>query len=250
MTDNPYASSDPGADSPKQKRRRGFTWLELLVVVCIIVVLICLMLPLLDRSSSSAWRADSKGDLEKIAIALREYESIHHALPPTYTVDSAGKPNHSWRTLILPYLELEELYATIDLSKSWDDPANAHAYNKEMSEVFRCAIAGCRKGNTPYLAIVAPDSCFRINKPRHYSEITDDHAKTLMVIEVDAKHSVHWMAPQDADEQFVLKSEPKSKLRYFGGTFAAFVDGHVEFLDAETPAAEVRAMISISGNDN
>jgi type II secretory pathway pseudopilin PulG len=85
MHDNPYASN-----VFLQKKRRGFTWLELLVVICIIVVTICLMLPSLVRSTGGAWRTDSKEDLEEIARALRKYESIHHALPPAYTVDMAG----------------------------------------------------------------------------------------------------------------------------------------------------------------
>ena len=55
------------------------------------------------------------------------YEQAYNALPPAYTVDANGRPLHSWRTLILPYLEQESLYQTIDLSKPWNDPANARA---------------------------------------------------------------------------------------------------------------------------
>ena len=245
MTDNPYTS-----DVLIQKKRPGFTWLELLVVICIIIVMICLMLPNLVRSNGGAWRRDSMEDLEEIAMALRNYESIHHALPPAYTVDPAGKPLHSWRTLILPYLKLEKLYATIDLSKPWDDPVNSDAFSNAMPGVFRCSWSGCSTGYTPYLAIVASNGCFRLNEPRHLSEITDDPGKTLMVIEVNKSHAVHWMAPEDADEELVLGFWSNRKVRAIGETSAAFVDGHVEFLDAETPAAERRAMVSISGNDN
>ena len=57
----------------------------------------------------------------------------YKALPPAYTVDADGRPLHSWRTLILPYLEQEPLYQTIDLSKPWNDPANAKARRNRSS---------------------------------------------------------------------------------------------------------------------
>ena len=71
-------------------------------------------------------------NLKQIALALLNYEQAHHALPPAYTVDAQGRPLHSWRTLILPYLDQESLYQTIDLSKPWNDPANAKALETSL----------------------------------------------------------------------------------------------------------------------
>ncbi len=71
-----------------------------------------------------------------------------------------------------------------------------------------------------------------------------------MVFEVAAEHAVHWMAPQDANEQLVMESGPDSGHNHGDGMHALFVDGSAPFLDSSTTADRFRRMISISGNDN
>lgn len=70
-----------------------------------------------------------------------------------------------------------------------------------------------------------------------------------MVIEVDQRQAVPWMAPTDADEHLLLTLGSETALAHPRGTHDAFVDGSVRFLSAELPAAEWRALISIAGND-
>ena len=249
MTANADDMSDFVNELPKPKKaRRRFRFIELLAVLCIIGLLVALLLPAARTARPAALRAQCVNNLKQIALALRNYESAYKALPPAYTVDSEGKRLHSWRTLILPYLDRQRLYESIDLSKPWNDPANAAALKTGISE-FRCPGADCPANGTTYMAIVAPNGCFRPNKPRQLSEITDDHGETLMVIEVGSAHAVHWMAPIDADETLVMASGPSTKRNHAGGTNAAFVDGSVRFLQSGTPAAERRALISITGND-
>jgi hypothetical protein len=178
---------------------------------------------------------------------MQNYVDQWHALPPAYTVDADGKPLHSWRTLILPYLDQAELYKKIDRSKPWDDPANAEARNTNIY-AYRCPSTNCPPSHTTYMAIVAPGSCLRSAEPRPVSEITGGKAETAMVIEVDPKHSVPWMAPTDADEALILSLGPETKLAHTGGMYATYVDGTVQFLRAELPVAERRALISVSGD--
>ena len=156
---------------------------------------------------------------------------------------------HSWRTLILPYLEQEPLYQTIDLSKPWNDPANAKALETALP-VFRCPEAVGPQNTTTYLAIVAPNGCLIPKEPRRLAEITDAHESTLMVIEAGEENAVPWMAPVDADESLVMSLGPTTKLHHAGGMNACFVDGSVRFLKANTPAKVRRALMSISGNDD
>src|SRR4030095_16557971 len=99
-------------------------------------------------------------------------ESNYHCLPPAYTVDAAGKPLHSWRTLILPYIENKKLYDQIDLSKPWDDPANRAAYETNLP-FYRCPSGDAARRQTTYLAVVAPGGCFQGSQPRTLAEITD-----------------------------------------------------------------------------
>ena len=231
------------------RSRSGFTLIELLVVIAIIAVLIALLLPAVQAAREAARRAQCTNNLKQIGLAMHDYHTAHNAFPPAYTVDANGRPLHSWRTLILPYLEQDPLYQRIDLSKPWNDPANARALETDLP-VFSCPESVGAPNRTTYLAVVAPNGCLLPKEPRRLAEITDARELTLTVIEADEENAVPWMAPVDADETLVMSLGPTTKLHHAGGTQACLVDGSVRFLKASTPAEVRRALISISGNDD
>ncbi len=233
----------------KPSPRRRNRLIEFLVVLGILGLLVALLLPAVRTSGPASMRAQCTNNLKQIALALHNYEQAHNALPPPYTVDASGRPLHSWRTLILPYLDQESLYRTIDLAKPWNDPANARALGTFVPE-FRCLAADGPPNTTTYLAIVSPNGCFFPGQSRRLAEITDGTAATLMVIEAGEENAVPWMAPVDADETLVVSLGTSTKLHHAGGTNACFVDGSVRFLKARTPARVLRALMSISGHDN
>src|SRR5262249_32690557 len=113
--------------TPKPSSGRSLTLGKLLLGVATIAVMIALLLPAYRSAGPAARRAQCTNNLKQIALALHNYVQDHKALPPAYTMDTNGRPLHSWRTLILPYLEQRSLYEKIDLSKPWNDPVNATA---------------------------------------------------------------------------------------------------------------------------
>lgn len=246
MSVSPDDDPEFNGATPKPRPRRPFTLGEFLLVVAIIAVLIAMLLPASRSAGPASRRAQCTNNLKQIAMAITNYEQAYKALPPAYTVDAGGRPLHSWRTLILPYLEEGAIYRTIDLSKPWNDPSNAKALETSPS-VSRCPEADGPPNTTTYLATVAPNGCLIPKVPRRLAEITDAHTSTLMVIEAGDEDAVPWMAPVDADESLVLSLGPD---HHSGGTNACFVDGRASFLKADTPARVRRALISISGNDN
>ena len=231
--------------SSTRNQRRGIALRDICMILVGILILIALLLPARRNGREAARRTQCKSNLKQIVLALFNYESTYGALPPAYTVDAEGKSLHSWRTLILPYLDQKQLYEKIDLTKPWNDPVNADAFNTRVT-IFQCPSTVYKDNNTTYMAIVGSNNCFRPNEPRKLSEITADHGETLMVIEVPAEQSVHWMSPRDADEQLILGFGPQTKFAHPGGRNAAFVDGRVRFLEATMPTAELRAKISIT----
>lgn len=235
--------------TPKPRPRRRFKLVKFLTALGIIALLIALLLPAPRSAREAARRSQCVNNLKQIGIALHNYEQAYGALPPSYTVDAVGRPLHSWRTLILPYLEQEPLYRTIDLAKPWDDPANAEARATVVPNYHCPSSSEFMTTTTTYLAIVARGGCFPPGVSRRLSEITDGTASTLMVIEADAEYAVPWMAPVDADEAAVLAIGPTAKLHHPGGVNAAFVDGSVRFLKATTRAVVRRALVSVAGGD-
>jgi prepilin-type processing-associated H-X9-DG protein len=241
------SASGDGAGAPQKMSR---FWLNAIVICVGVGSLVACLVPLRRDARPAAYRNSCSVNLKNIALALEQYHNKHHAYPPAYTVDADGRPLHSWRTLILPHLEKRALYNSIDLSKAWDDPANAAAYQAQSPEIYRCPSAGSPENHTTYLAVVTPTSCLRPVAPRRQADIKDGLSNTIDVIEVAPKDSVHWMAPVDADEAMVLSLGPDSKLAHPGGMNVAYCDGRVIFVPATLPKETWRALISIGGNDD
>jgi hypothetical protein len=57
-------------------------------------------------------------------LAVANYVEEHGHYPPAFLADENGKPMHSWRVLILPYIEERELYKQYKSDEPWDGPSN------------------------------------------------------------------------------------------------------------------------------
>ena len=121
---------------------RGFTLIELLVVIAIIAVLIALLLPAVQAAREAARRASCVNNLKQIGLALHNYEQALNVFPPGYvtsidrTVLDAcnmdAENQHgvdlgtgwAWGSMILPYLEQQPLYNSINFNLSVAYKAN------------------------------------------------------------------------------------------------------------------------------
>ena len=59
-------------------RRRGFTLIELMVVVAVIALLMAMLLPALNRARASAKRTACATNLKQIGVVLRVHIGAHH----------------------------------------------------------------------------------------------------------------------------------------------------------------------------
>ena len=104
-------------------RERGFTLVELGVVIAIIAVLIALLLPAVQSSREQARRAQCANNLLQIGLALASYEASHRVLPPgvvdaTDPVDDAPTGyRFGWIARLLPHLERPTLANNLNFAE-------------------------------------------------------------------------------------------------------------------------------------
>jgi hypothetical protein len=99
-------------------------------------------------------------NLKQIAIALHNYHDTFGSLPPAYVADENGRPMHSWRVLLLPFIEHKALYDEYRFDEPWDGPHNRQLADY-MPSVYRCPSdpgANPRLPISSYLAVVGPET--------------------------------------------------------------------------------------------
>ncbi|TWT37262.1 hypothetical protein KOR34_22090 [Posidoniimonas corsicana] len=141
----------------------------------------------------------------RIMVAIHNYHDKHGALPPAWTVDADGRPLHSWRVLILPFVGEEELYQQFRLDEPWDSPHNQQLAD-QMPAVFRCqACEECRGAwgvpwdlpprNCPSYHLVAdPDAAFHRTSGATLAATTDRRNETIVLVE-SHERTKNWLEP-------------------------------------------------------
>lgn len=114
--------------------RRGFTLVELLVVIAVVGILVALLLPAVQAARESARRAQCVNNLKQIGVACHHYHDAVRSFPPGYCAAGAyvdgetdTTPGWGWAAFGLPYLEQRPVYEAINFSLPIEHPTNARA---------------------------------------------------------------------------------------------------------------------------
>jgi hypothetical protein len=195
----------------------------------------------------AAARTQSQNNLKQLALAMHNYHDVTGAFPANAIYDKDGKPLLSWRVMLLPYLDQNELYKQFKLDEAWDSPHNKKLIAK-IPKTFQAPAAKPKHPyGTIYQAFVGNGAIFEGKKGIRFVDITDGTSNTIMFVE--AANDVPWTKPED------LPFDPDKALPKVGGLYstpgfnAAFCDGSVRYISGNIKESTLKKYITRNGGE-
>lgn len=220
-------------------------------------------------------RIQAISKLLRIGKALQDWRETYGGFPPAVVRGPDGKPWHSWRVLILPFLGHVDLFNRYHFDESWDGPHNQKLL-KEIPDVYRFS-SDQRFSDTAthFLSIVGTETAFNprglTNPDPAHSLIGDYQAgvhgmkldgfsdglhNTLLIGTASPHKSVDWLKP--ADVSFTTQMKGPGGDQSFGAPIAdkqeqqgAFLwaDRRVSTISASIKPRLFRSLFTVRGNE-
>ena len=198
--------------------RRGFTLVELLVVIAVVGVLVALLLPAVQSARASARSAACKNQMRQIGLAICQYCDLHDGDFPEW--DHAGE-GRSWVKTVADHLEKMDAVRICA-----DDP---QAYERLSA------------GLTSYVLsdfFVAPNVR---NAVRNRRQLTAT-SKSIIAYEIainseyDHAEASQWFSDKNVRKRTVgdyMRRDVQPD-RHLGASNYLYVDGHVDVIPEAT----------------
>jgi hypothetical protein len=149
-----------------------------------------------------AREGDCAMHLHQIALALINYQGVYGSLPPAVVTDADGLPLHSWRVLILPFLDGDKLYAKYDFSEPWNGPKNSRLQAElpeRFADRFHCLDGRSGRTMTNYFAVIGPQTLWPGTTSGVIEASMMAAAPEVLVIELPDS-DINWMEPRDVSD--------------------------------------------------
>jgi hypothetical protein len=238
----------------RQPPQRGLILRSVFAVVTIIAVLLALVGIRIQAAREAARKSVCSGHLCQIQLALLNYHEIYGCFPPAYIPDAEGKPMHSWRVLILPYLERKAIYDAYHFDEPWNGPSNRQLASRINTSLFCCPSGNSEDLSlTDYVVIIGDHTAFPGGKSISLDDIRDGQ-NTILVAEI-ANSDINWMEPRDLkfDEmsfQINDKRRPSISGPHPGCALVSMQSScSGQAISDRVPPEDVRALVTIDGGE-
>jgi prepilin-type processing-associated H-X9-DG protein/prepilin-type N-terminal cleavage/methylation domain-containing protein len=124
--------------APRRGSRRAFTLIELLVVIGIIVILVGLLIPAVQKVRGAAARSQCQNNLKQIGLACHQFHGAHDGFPPGRVIGPFAPFNvpadveHGSFPFFLPFIEQGPVAERYRFDVSWFHPDNQLAVTTQL----------------------------------------------------------------------------------------------------------------------
>lgn len=205
--------------------------------------------PVSNMKRNAVARTGTGSKLGEVFKALDLYANDNNGkYPPAFTKSAQGSPLLSWRVLILPYIEQQNLFNKFNQNEPWDGPTNKpllsfmpkmylSSSNYDVNTAFK----------TTFLAPVAKETVFSPLGGVTKNSVTDGFSNTILVVDADDDFATEWTRPVDLN---VNSQNPALGLTASNpaGFMALFCDGSRKVVP-NRPYPNVWAMFTIGGGE-
>ncbi len=262
-----FANDTPLAGASVLRAQGEQTWvrraialsLGAVTVIGLLAGLFTYGLPAFEEFRQMQQRVGTMRNLERISAALAAYASDHGTYPPAIIRDSAGTPMHSWRVLLLPYLNQNDLHNRYDFNKPWNAPENSLLQAEIPDVYFAQSSLGGTTSEATYQLVTGPNTLNPTSGPLSPNGYTDDPAKTALVVEGfggvnNLVPTGSWLEPTELEISKMtgqIGAKPGVEIGGVteGGVAIATADGRVHFLDQNMTPDVVLAILTANGSE-
>ncbi len=223
----------------EMKHVRGFTLVELLVVVAIVGLLVGLLLPAVQASREQARIAKCASNMRQVGLAMIRYCDLHagHWPETTHTTKldpATGKYSRAWVYALAPYVEDVDAIRICPSDLAGElrlaGKGTSYTMNGYLSSESDPAFESLRKIPATHRAIVG----FELAESKDNGAMTTQNPQKIDVFN-DHVHSFKWFSNSNIKNGLVFTniSNEIAVDRHSGTTHFLYADGHVDLVPSE-----------------
>lgn len=194
---------------------RGFTLVELLIVIAIVAIFAAVLLAVFPKGREMARRAACTSAVKQIVAAASMYAHDHDRrfIPAMTRGAPGGQRGYTWCTIIQPYIESEQILVCPNDAEPKATEGFVclpHSYGLNYRYTFNTGFGWAGRSLTSKLTNV------------------DQHSKRILVFEMDS-------SARDPGTNFAMHRLSRVEPRHGERAVFGFIDGHAKaFLPEET----------------
>lgn len=220
---------------------RGFTLVEMLVVMAIVTILAALLLPVIDRARQAGRRVACLSNLRQMGLAINQYAADCDGRLPPYLVSTAATPPSGrpasgawyWNEIIYAYHKNAALFYCPNGAQSNSPLGGQYGANSQVLRGIPILIAGVTAPSSVYLCM--DGGTFGVD-PQFYA----------IPGQLVSTRYLPGMGEATGPAASAVPSLPKlywndyTRGRHFGGINICFMDGHARWVHTRKAVAEAK----------